>query len=77
MFIRRAQAWMTWRAGGELGLVGDQQGGLVVAQAGDGELPDRAGAGRRVAAGSSCTLTRRVRPASAARVMEVQADAGR
>ena len=29
--------------GGELGAVGDQQGGLVVAQAGDGELADRAG----------------------------------
>jgi hypothetical protein len=33
--------------GGQGGPVGDQQGGLVVAQAGDGELADRAGVGRQ------------------------------
>ena len=37
---------MTCRAG-QLGPVGDQQGGLVVAQAGDGELADRARVGRQ------------------------------
>ena len=36
---------MTCLAGA--GVVGDQQGGLVVAQAGNGELADRAGVGRQ------------------------------
>ena len=48
--------------GGQGGPVGDQQGGLVVAQAGDGDLADRAGVGRQQGGGSSWTLTRRVVP---------------
>ena len=67
---------MTWRAG-SWSLVGDQEGGLVVAEAGDGELAEGAGVGGQGGGGVVVDFDAAGPPPARPRVMGVQALAGR